>query len=605
MQRLLVVAAVVLIAWPSVTCGQTASDPLKVIAEAETLNAKGRYREALALLESLERGAPLDPVQRAQMLCQRGIAEALTAEYDAATRSADEAERLAQPSQNPELLARVELVRGAVARAHLGPLRGAEHYERALTWAEKTRKPQLIAAAYAGLANTAQVLGDWTRVLYYAQRAWDANPSSDFLSRHRYAVQRGIAYYEFGERDAAEQSFKEALAASETAGDRHGVCLSLGELGLVYSRFDDDPAKALDYFDRAIALAQEIKVPDLEVTWLLNSGNVFRDIGQLPEALRRYHLALAVERKAGQVRTLPVLFKNIGQTLRLANKPDEAERFLLDALDVADRHNAARPRWESRMELGLLYRQSAPAKADRYFTECLDTIEQHHSNVLLEGFRAGALGRSLRTYDPYDLYLDFLLGRGDIAAGFVVAERARARAFLDTLTTVRGQLAAAVSPQFVEAERQLLQRISSKQTLLRTGAPDARTRNDTVAEIAKDEEALTTLRLELATEQPALAQARFPKIWRIEDLQRGALRDDEVLFQLFLGREQSTAWIVTSTSAEFVRLPARRSIRCSTTSSASVFLSPYNGHGRQALVGRARTARPDWCAGGTQSRIYR
>jgi len=418
-----------------------------------------------------------------------------------------------------------------------------------------------VAAAYTGLSSIHTILGNWSRVLYYAERSFGAVPDPDELTRYRYLIQRGIAYYEFGERDEARKSFAQALALAEKQGNQHGVSLANGELGLTAWRFDRDAAAALRHYDFAIEVARRIGVPDLQVAWLVNSGSALRDTGRPDEALRRYRLALEVEEKTGHRRLVPLALKNIGQVLARRGEREEAERNLLEALRIADELNSTKTRWESRMELGLLYASTDADRARRYFSESLDLLEEQHAGVLLESFRAGSFAQALEAYDPYDHFIEFLLDRGKASEAFVIAERSRARAFLDTLAAAREQLAETAPPDFVEAERDLLARISTRQARLRAGTLDAAARREAAAEVERHEEELTRLRVKLATDRPALAHARYPRLPTVDDLRSQVLREGEALALFFLGRERSALWIATRGGLQLARLPGRDRIQ--------------------------------------------
>ncbi|MGH7336967.1 MAG: CHAT domain-containing protein, partial [Myxococcota bacterium] len=335
--------------------------------------------------------------------------------------------------------------------------------------------------------------------------------------------------------------------------------MALGELGLVAWEFDRDRERALELYGRAISIAREIGVPLLQATWLNNAGNVFRDTGNHAAALDHYRQALALDQRRGARRD-PFPLKNIGQVLAALGRVREAERFLFEAVAAADSQNIAKIRWQSRMELGDLYRDVAPVRADQHYRESLDVLEANQSSVLLEGFRAGLLGGALGRYDPYDRYIRFLLERGDGAGAFAVAERARARVFLESLTFARAELAAAVPPDYLQAETELLRQISSSQRELRAASMPGHQRRALLDRITGAEDALTTLRLRLAADRPAVADARFPRLWSLDEVRERVLDPDEALAMFFLGRDASTAWIVDRSGTHVVALPARRDI---------------------------------------------
>src|SRR5205823_5157228 len=85
-------------------------------------------------------------------------------------------------------------------------------------------------------------------------------------------------------------------------------------------------------------------------------------------------------------------------------------------------------------------------------------------------------------------------------------------------------------------------------------------RSDVLRAVDSDEQRLTALRLRLAAERPSLAQARYPRLWSVRDLQTKLLGPDELLVGFFLGADRSVCWIVGPTRFDTVMLPKRRDV---------------------------------------------
>jgi CHAT domain-containing protein/tetratricopeptide (TPR) repeat protein len=530
------------------------------LAVVDELTAQSKYREVEVRLERLQR-LDLTAKQKARALARLAGTQVELGRCEEALRTADEAEPQAREAGADDERIRIEIARGSAWACRGFPFRGLEHNENALALAERLNHKALRASALSLLSTAHQKLGDWSRALDYTQRAFEARENPSDHDRFLYHANRGIAFYEFNDRAQAESSFRQALDLARRAGRRRDESWALGELGLVALNFDSDHARALELFDQARSIARETGVVILEVIWLNNTGTALRDYGDFESALARFREGLALEERAGQRRERPYMLKNIGQVLSLLGRHGEAEPFLLEALEAADRQSASKIRWQARMELGLVYRALGDAgQADRYFGESLAALEANQSSVLLEGFRVGMLGRALEQYDPYDHYIDFLLDRGESETAFAVAERARARVFLETLTAMRAELLAATPRKYLDSEMELLRRISDRQSLLRSPDLPARERRSAIADIAAAEDALSTLRLRLAVERPALTDARFPRLWSLEELREKVLGDGETLALYFLGRNASTVWIAGRRGMEVVRLPGRTEI---------------------------------------------
>jgi CHAT domain-containing protein/tetratricopeptide (TPR) repeat protein len=543
------------------------------VARAEDLHRRSDYRGAEAILNTLRAADRLTPALRARVLLRLASAQVELGRYDVALRTADEGEPHARTAGSGELLVRFEIARGSAWRLQGFPYRGVSHYERALALSEDQRRVDLQDEVMRLLASTHQLLGNWSRVLDYSERAFERNPNPSDDSRFWYLTNRGIAYYEFLDRGRAEHSFREALEVARQSGQRRSESVALGELGLVAWEFDRNRDRALEFYGQAAAIANEIGVGMLEATWLNNAGNVFRDSREFEAALGYYRRALDAAASGGRGRN-PIPLKNIGQVLLALGHSRDAEPLLLEAMAEADRRDAIKIRWQARMELGTLFSDIDASRADTYFAESLELLEAVQTGVLLESFRIGVLGRALSQYDPYDRYITFLLRRGEHAEAFAIAERARARVFLESLTAVRGELALRVPADYLEAETEQLRRISAHQRQLREAGLSREDRRALTTGIDAAEQRLDALRLRLAADQPSLAEMRFPRIWTPDELRDQVLEADETIVTFFLGAERSSAWIVNRNGTEIVRLPARHEIEAAVARLLPTLQSP-------------------------------
>ena len=487
------------------------------------------------------------PLDRATVLLEEG-------RYADALRAVDAADS-GPAATDPSLPVRAELIRGSVWQARGFPRVAAGHFQLALDRAQRGGGPALAADAYGALASACSDLGQWSRVLDYTERQHEADPRHTPAAEFRYFFQRGVAYAEFEDGEHAEENLARALAIGRASGDARSVSTALGELAAVYADFHHDLPRALVSYDEALAIARTARLRDLEATWLLDSGAALRDAEQYDEARPRLEQALAVERASGARRVTPAARKNLAQVLLHEHDRLGAAAMLEAAEHDADAQNLGELRWQVRLERAAMARDDGRfEEAERLFDETLDVLEDAQGSVLVEQLRTGALRHALAAADPYDLYVAMLVARGRLDKAFDVAERGRARAFLDTLRAAGDQIARALPREYVEAEASLLADISEGQAALRAGAVTGQVRRDLQAAIRADEEQLTALRLRLTTDLPAVAAARYPRLWRSRDLASQVLRPNQALLAFFTGASGSVAWLVDRAGTRVARL---------------------------------------------------
>lgn len=464
--------------------------------------------------------------------------------------------------------------RGVQLRMRQNPLAAKPALMEAAEAARKIGDATLLQEALFGLASAQSDLNDLAGALTSIQQAYDAKPDPKGRARARYANLRGRIYQELHERGPSLEAYLEGIAVATALGDDDLLGSLNNEIGLLYYRFDRNIPLALKHYDRAIELYTRAGDHRGVMVVMNNSGNIFREPGTYPEAERRYRLGLAAAERAG-IDGDPMLLKNMGVVYRETARPKEAEASLQRAVFLADTRGNGRIEWQGRMELGTFYTASNPARAADYYEQTLKILEARNNNVLLDGFRAGALSGAVTIYDdPYDLYTDFLLNTGHEREAFFVAERARARSFLDTLSTAREEIQRTLPETYLKDERSILDAISAAQAGLRAVDLDPARRQSLQDAIRDDEERLTQMRVRLATDHPALANARYPHLWTVDEVQRQMLGRDEVLLQYFLGAKSGTLWVITPGGIHVRRLPARQRIESQVRQFLDVIAKP-------------------------------
>ncbi|MDW8293667.1 MAG: tetratricopeptide repeat protein, partial [Anaerolineae bacterium] len=151
----------------------------------------------------------------------------------------------------------------------------------------------------------------------------------------------GIAYTALGQAARAIEYYQQALAIAREIGDRRSEGAWLGNLGNAYGDLGQ-VARAIEYYQQAFAIAREIGDRHSESAWLGSLGNSYRDSGQVARAIEYYEQALAIVREIGDRHGKGNHLGSLGNTYRALGQVARAIEYYEGALAIAreigDRH---------------------------------------------------------------------------------------------------------------------------------------------------------------------------------------------------------------------------------------------------------------------------
>ncbi|UCG26275.1 MAG: helix-turn-helix transcriptional regulator [Chloroflexota bacterium] len=147
--------------------------------------------------------------------------------------------------------------------------------------------PASIASAHVYYA---QALGDAAGTVMYARQALDLLPEGDHQERGRVAVLLGLAYWARGSLEEAHQSFADAMADFQLAGNivyAISFTFILADIRLVQGRLRE----AISTYERSLRLAADQGEPELQgaAYQYLGLSELHRELGDL-DAARQYML---------------------------------------------------------------------------------------------------------------------------------------------------------------------------------------------------------------------------------------------------------------------------------------------------------------------------
>ena len=249
------------------------------------------------------------------------------------------------------------------------------------------------AKALSNLGIVYEFLGNYAKAIEYAHqslaiareikdRGWEGSALGNL----------GITYRLLGNYAKGIEYAQQSLAIFRELKNREGEGAALMSLGLAYLNLGNY-AKAIEYTQQSLAIAREIKNRKWEGSSLGNLGIAYRLLGNYAKAIEYAQLSLAIFREIQDRQQEGIALDNLGLAFLKAGNPIEAEKMLVNAIQV----------WES-------IRQMLGSK---------------------DANKVSIFERQAHTYRTLQ---EVRVAQNNPIAALEIAERGRARAFVDLLT---------------------------------------------------------------------------------------------------------------------------------------------------------------------------
>lgn len=309
---------------------------------------------------------------------------------------------------------------------YLGALQALER-ARTLTPANTSQYARVLtnigrAHAYLGQYALAEILYEEARTL--AERLDDVHLKG--LVWNRFAT----LYERTGQNELAWEANLKSLEVTRATGLRQGTSATLDNLGILRKKAGDLTG-ALTYLLEANAIQRADKDDTGAGTTLKQIADVYRLQGNLTRARETYAEALAIDLRAGQRGQAGYSRLGLGEALLALGEKEGALAQADSALALA------REVQYSELEIQATYRRSVALRALGRPEEALSSLAA--ATELIDRLRAGLTTDPSKIsfleerQAPFHEYVDLLIELGQPRTALEVAERARARAFVDLL----------------------------------------------------------------------------------------------------------------------------------------------------------------------------
>ena len=422
--------------------------------------------------------------------------------------------------------------------------------------------------------------------------ATELNASDRALS----SMALGNTYSDLGQYDKALSYITPALEIYRAQKDKQDTAIALLNLGVIYRRrgfLTSDRAdwnRALAYYQEALGLLRSLNDASNEIVILNNIGSVYSDLADYSEAMRYFQEGLDRARKTNYAEKTGMLLNNIGIVQATLGNYEESTKYYQQAIDLALETHGGKILWEAYLERANAYKsQGKFAEAAEDYQRSITVIEDIRSKINMEDLKASFLGTEKRI-EPYQQLIDLFIKmsrtspeKGYEGQAFNYLERAKARAFLDSLEVADIDISQRVDFKLRNREKEIageLSRLYSALTL-----PDLPEKSK--RELLKQTQALETeyesLKQEIRLTSPAYADLHYPEIITLAETQKELLDSKTAVWAYSVGKNSSYVFVLTRKHLKIAALPPRDRIQAQITAYLRVITDKDN---RDFKVGR-------------------
>ena len=189
-------------------------------------------------------------------------------------------------------------------------------------------------------------------------------------------------YSKLRQFDLSLKFYEDAIRTGDTTGQTSFIGGRLINGIAVIYQHQKKYALALDYFNRALAMAVEKKNQPVQARVLTDIANYYSEQGEYDLAIRNHEEALAIRKNAGLENAQITNLFHIGEIRIAKNETKEAGEVLNKALVLAEKMNVKLKMSQIHLLLFKIYREKNPAEAIRHH-EAFHSLEEelHHEDA--------------------------------------------------------------------------------------------------------------------------------------------------------------------------------------------------------------------------------
>ena len=391
----------------------------------------------------------------------------------------------------------------------------------------------------------------------------------------------GSIYQNFGVYEKALEYLNRSLAIYKELEDDDSISQVLNNIGtahrtkgLMYDaqgdilHAQDYYYKALNSFRESLKLTEKNKNTETQVEVLNNIGTIYSDLEKYSEALDYFQSGFEKAEEISNFEGMGMTLTNMGIVHYYLENFEEAAKCNEMAINLALQIEGGKILWEAYLEIAKSYeKQERINDAIGNYKASIETTEKIRSKIILEELKARFLGTDKRI-EAYHRLIHLLVNQHQSEPqkkfneeAFNYLERAKARAFLDSMELSQVDLSRGIDAELLNNEKELMKDITHIYSKLLNAELSSDEKTSLSNNLKELEDKLEALKREIRKESPAYANLKYPEIITLGETQKKLLDTHTAIFAYSLGQENSYAFVITKKELRIFPLPSRKNIQ--------------------------------------------
>lgn len=375
----------------------------------------------------------------------------------------------------------------------------------------------------------------------------------------------GIAYRRLGDFDAAIESYQTVVQFAREDENTELEAQALNNIAVVFI-WAERPERVISFAERAKTAYENIGSMEGVLSATINLGSAQFELRKYESARSHAEMAVALadslEDRIRKIESLNLLANVQNRT----GNYDQAIENYEQALEIAEYMSLPDQIFAAILGLGEVYERSGEyERAIAHYEEAFALLERTRSELETGEDKSGFFKQQRYAFEAYVHFLSklYLQGTQGMPAmrAFLVAERAKARTFLDELSASIAGVQGGVADELLEEQNDNLRQIAEMRGNIQYEAQFSDADQDAIARwreaLGKLEDQFADLQRRIRTENPRYADLHYPEPSSIENIQANILDEDTALFAYAVGDSSTTLWVLTSETTDLFVLPGR------------------------------------------------